>query len=81
MGALMPGEICLHPGCGTVLHAENRHGWCRKHMHRSGQCRCASCKARQTPSAALYRLRVRSRAELVELGLLPELPVFVGAVR
>lgn len=63
-------DTCAHPGCNRRLHDRNATNVCRDHIH-SDQCACLQCLGQ-----AKAKLRVRSRAEMVALGLLPEKRVF-----
>lgn len=69
--------FCAHPGCIHPLHAGNRSGVCRAHMH-SPACRCAWCRAprklvKRKARRQRQRWHVRTRADLLAEGLLPGL--------
>jgi hypothetical protein len=66
-------KTCAHPDCITRIHATNTSGVCRIHKHKQG-CACRSCE-REAGN------RVRSRAEMVALGLLPPDAVIRGEVQ
>lgn len=67
--------FCRHPGCIHALWPGNVSGVCRDHMH-GAACRCSICTAPRTAKGTRKRnrLRLRSRAELQRLGLLPGKP-------
>jgi predicted amidophosphoribosyltransferase len=56
--------------CGAELYFTNRSGVCRDHMH-SDSCQCEQCQTGQKS-----KLRIRTRAELVQMGLLPKQRIF-----
>lgn len=64
-------DTCAHPGCINRLRDTNVTNVCRDHMH-SKYCSCLQCIGGEKP-----RWRVRTRAELVEMGLLPKQRIFV----
>lgn len=63
-------SVCAHPGCMAQLHQTNTIGVCREHMH-TAQCGCSQC------AGVRVGFRVRSRDELVDLGLLPADGIFM----
>ena len=65
-------EICAFPDCDVPIRADSATGVCFRHIHRPGFCGCTQCLW----GKPIYR--VRSRDELVRLGLLPAAPVFRG---
>lgn len=63
-------DTCAYPGCTTKIRDENVTNVCRVHIH-TEQCQCLQCLGAPKP-----RFRIRTRAELVSLGLLPEQRIF-----
>lgn len=61
---------CAHPDCHTALRDSNVTGVCTSHIH-SKFCQCKQCLG-----MGRTQWRVRTRAEMVALGLLPERRVF-----
>ena len=70
----MTGRKCAAPECNVILSAANKIGVCPRHIH-TEHCRCIDCQ-----TGAKSTLRVRTRAELVKMGLLPKTPMFRDAV-
>lgn len=64
---------CAHEGCDNTVWAMSVAGVCRQHMHRQG-CGCGWCKPMDGRRVRL-RYRLKTRAELVAEGLLPEGPI------
>ncbi len=62
-----PDGFCRSPGCKVALGPTNTSGVCKDHMHRVPFCQCLYCKNGRSH----VRLRVRTRDEMVKLGLLP----------
>lgn len=57
--------ICAHPNCTTEVNPESTTGVCRDHIHKKA-CQCSQCVG-----FPRHHFRVRSREELVQMGLLP----------
>lgn len=64
-------DVCAVPGCLVKLYDRNVTNVCREHMH-SEHCACLQCMGGPKP-----KLHVRSRDELVKMGLLPKQRIFV----
>lgn len=66
---------CSVPDCDNNLSKVNVTRVCKEHMHHKDYCRCYQCIRIQLGQEKT-RLRIRTRAELVQMGLLPEQRIF-----
>ena len=70
--------ICAHPGCGAEIIANSKTGVCKQHFH-SPECRCRQCEGRRAGGeywGSHDRTVIKTRAQMVAEGLLPEAPMF-----
>ena len=70
--------ICAHPGCGAEIIANSKTGVCKQHFH-SPECRCRQCEGLRAGGeywGSHDRTVIKTRAQMVAEGLLPETPMF-----
>lgn len=70
--------ICAHPDCLAEIAATSKTAVCKRHFH-SGECRCRQCEGRRAGGeywGSHDRTVIKTRAQLVAEGLLPEAPLF-----
>ena len=64
----IPVKICCYPGCFKELGERNISGVCVPHLHHQPFCHCGNCIS----TGNQQRVRIRTREEMVKLGLLPK---------
>lgn len=64
----LPVKICCYPGCFKELGERNISAVCAKHIHKHPYCDCGNCP----DNVSRTRSKIRTREEMVKLGLLPK---------
>ena len=70
--------VCAHLGCCAEISPGSKTGVCKQHFH-SPECRCRQCEGRRAGGeywACHDRTVIKTRAQMVAEGLLPETPMF-----